>query len=499
VLATRLSAIEEAAAMDILCCDKTGTLTQNRLAVAALRAFAPFDEAQLLAAAADASDEATQDPIDLAILDTASKRGVAPAARKLEFVPFDPATKLSAATVMRDGAAESAIKGAPAAVAERAPSPAEFASEVERLAAGGYRVLGVAAGPADAMRMAGLVALEDPPRADSPELIARLRELGVRVMMVTGDGLATARAIASQIGIGARAFARDEIGSRAARDLAEADTFAGVYPEDKFHLVSRLQETGRVVGMTGDGVNDAPALKQAEVGIAVASATDVAKAAASLVLTNPGLTDALGAVRTSRRIYQRMLTYTLNKIIKTVQIAVFLSVGVILTGKLIVTPLLVILLLFANDFVTMSIATDNVSYSQHPDRWRIGTLVTCGAAIGALMLAPLFGLFYAGEIGLGMPLPALQTLVFLTLVFTGQGTVYLVRERRHFWRSAPSRWMVIASIADLVAVSILAWRGILMTPLAPALIAILLAVCAAWLVVVDFVKLRAFAVLNLGN
>jgi H+-transporting ATPase len=499
VLATRLSAIEEAAAMNILCCDKTGTLTQNRIAVAALRAFAPFDEAQLLAAAADASDEATQDPIDLAILAAAHARRVAPAARRLEFVPFDPATKLSAATVEREGATLHAIKGAPAAVAQRAQGAAEYSAEVERLSVGGYRVLGVATGADHAMRVAGLVALEDPPRSDSPELVARLRELGVRVMMVTGDGLATARAIARAVGIGARAFARGEIESRRAADLAEADTFAGVYPEDKFQLVRRLQETGMVVGMTGDGVNDAPALKQAEVGIAVASATDVAKAAASLVLTNPGLIDALAAVRTSRRIYQRMLTYTLNKIIKTVEIAVFLSLGVILTGDLIVTPLLVVMLLFTNDFVTMSIATDNVAYSRHPDRWRIGTLVMCGVALGAMMLTLTFSVFYAGRLALGLRLPALQTLVFLTLVFTGQGNVYLVRERRHFWRSAPSRWMVTASIADLAAVAILAWRGILMAPLAPALIAALLAVCAAWLVAVDFVKLRVFSAVGLGE
>ncbi len=499
VLTTRLSAIEEAAAMNVLCCDKTGTLTQNRLAVAALHAIAPFDEDQLLSAAAEASDEATQDPIDLAILAAARARGGAPAVRRIEFTPFDPATKLSAAVVERSGAVVYAIKGAPAAVAAQAGGGADVTAEAERLAAGGYRVLAVAVGPERALRIAGFVALEDPPRADSAELVRTLRTLGVRVIMVTGEGLATARAIARQTGIGERAFARDELDARGPYDLADADAFAGVFPEDKFRLVKRLQESGLVVGMTGDGVNDAPALKQAEVGIAVASATDVAKAAASLVLTNPGLTDALAAVRESRCIYQRMLTYTLNKVIKTAEIVVFLSLGVILTGDLIVTPLLVVLLLFTNDFVTMSIATDNVGYSSRPDRWHIGALVMCGIALGAMMLVLTFSVFYAGRLGLGLRLPALQTLVFLTLVFTGQGNVYLVRERGHFWRSAPSRWMVLASIADLVVVSVLASQGILMAPLAPALIAALMAACAVWLVVVDFAKRRLFHIFDLGQ
>jgi H+-transporting ATPase len=235
-------------------------------------------------------------------------------------------------------------------------------------------------------------------------------------------------------------------------------------------------------------VNDAPALKQAEVGIAVANATDVAKAAASLVLTNPGLMDILAAVKTSRRIYQRMLTYTLNKIIKTVEIAFLLSVGVMLTRSFIITPLLVVLLLFTNDFVTMSIATDTVSYSQQPDRWHIRSLVWVSLVLGSLILVFSFGIFLAGRYWLQLPLPQLQTLVFVTLVFTGQGTVYLVRQRQHFWKSWPSKWLLLSSAADIVAVSILASRGILMEAIPLQLLFGVLVSCGCYLTAIDFVK-----------
>jgi len=240
--------------------------------------------------------------------------------------------------------------------------------------------------------------------------------------------------------------------------------------------------------MTGDGVNDAPALKQAEVGIAVASATDVAKASASLVLTNPGLTDTLTAVETSRRIYQRMLTYTLNKIIKTVEITLFLSAGVILTRTFIITPLLIVMLLFTNDFVTMSIATDHVSASPMPDRWQIRSLMLAGISLGSFILLLSFGLFFYGRGFLRLPLPELQTLVFVTLVFTGQGMVYLVRERRHFWNSPPSQWMILSSIVDVSVVCLLSIRGILMAPLPASLAGAVLLACVLYLIALDFLK-----------
>ena len=244
--------------------------------------------------------------------------------------------------------------------------------------------------------------------------------------------------------------------------------------------------------MTGDGVNDAPALKQAEAGIAVSTATDVAKAAASVVLTESGLMGVLRAVETGRRIYQRMLTYTLNKIIKTIEIAVFLSVGLILTGTFVITPLLVVLLLFTNDFVTMSIATDRVSFSSRPDRWDIRTLMLTAGTLAGLVLILSFTLFFAGRDILHLPIRQLQTLVFLMLVFTGQGNVYLVRERNRLWHSLPSRWLILSSAADVIVVSLMATSGILMAPVSWFLVASLLAIVSVFLFVIDGLKVHVF-------
>jgi H+-transporting ATPase len=493
VLVTRLSAIEEAAAMDVLASDKTGTITTNKLAVAALSPVAPVDDATLLRLAALASDEATQDPIDLAILNAAHARDLLAAAPpRLQFLPFDPALKRSEAVVEENGAPLHVVKGAPRMIATVAVGSPDVTAVTERLAAEGYRVLAVASGPEGALRLAGLVALEDPPRADSASLVRDLQNLGVRTIMVTGDGLATARAVAAQVGIGTRACAREALDADSTDHSVDCDVYARVYPEDKYHLVQSLQRVGHITGMTGDGVNDAPALKQAEVGIAVANATDVAKAAASMVLTNPGLGDVITAVESSRRIYQRMLTYTLNKIIKTLEIAVFLSLGVMLTGTFVVTPLLMVLLLFTNDFVTMSIATDHVSYSRRPDRWRIRSLMLAAASLALPLLTFSFTLFFAARTFLHLPLAQLQTLMFVMLVFSGQGMVYLVRERRHFWRSRPGGWLLLSSVVDIVLVTVLATNGILMSAIPLSLVCALLIVVLVFLTLLDFVKQYAF-------
>jgi H+-transporting ATPase len=492
VLVTRLSAIEEAAGMDVLASDKTGTITANQLTLAALKPATGIAENDLLRFAALACDEATQDPIDLAILAAAHERSLLEnPPRRLRFTPFDPQTRRSETLFEESGITRRAIKGAAVEVAAAAGVP-NLVTEIEDLAAGGYRVLGVAFGDETRLQFAGLVALEDPPRKDSAALIESLRQLGVRVVMVTGDGQATAQTVAKTVGIGDRACPARMLTDDPARAITECDVFAQVFPEDKFHLVEALQRAGHVTGMTGDGVNDAPALKQAEVGIAVANASDVAKAAASLVLTNPGLTDVVAAVETSRRIYQRMLTYTLNKIIKTLEIAVFMSVGVMLTGVFVITPILIVLLLFTNDFVTMSIATDRVEFSRKPEHWRVPTLMLTAAPLAALILVLSFSVFFAGRDWLHLPLPQFQTLIFVMLVFTGLGNVYLVRERRHFWQSRPSRWLMVATVLDLTVACTMASEGILMAAISPALIGGLLAVALVYLIVMDFLKIRIF-------
>lgn len=492
VLVTRLSAIEEAAAMDVLASDKTGTITENRLTLAAVKPVNGVTENDLLRWAALACDEATQDPIDLAILAAARERKLLQdPLRRIRFTPFDPQTRRSETLFEENGLTRRAIKGAAVEVAALAGAP-DVAAEVEALAAGGYRVLGVASGDETTLQFAGFVALLDPPRKDSAALVESLRQLGVRVVMVTGDGQATAQTVAKAVGIGERACPAQMLAENSTTAITQCDVFAQVFPEDKFHLVQALQRSGHVTGMTGDGVNDAPALKQAEVGIAVANATDVAKAAASLVLTNPGLTDVVAAVETSRRIYQRMLTYTLNKIIKTLEIAVFLSVGVMLTGVFVITPLLIVLLLFTNDFVTMSIATDRVQFSRKPERWSIPTLMLTAAPLAALILVLSFSVFFAGRDLFHLPLAQLQTLIFVMLVFTGLGNVYLVRERRHFWQSRPSRWLMLATLLDIAVVSVMASQGILMAAVSPALIGGLMALVLVYLVALDFFKVHIF-------
>lgn len=498
VLVTKLSAIEEAAAMSVLASDKTGTITENRLTLTELSPCAPHAEEDLLRLAALACDDATQDPIDLAILEAARNRKLlAGQPTKERFVPFDPQTKRAEAIYRGDGGERRAVKGAARTIASLCVGAPDVHPEVERLAARGYRVLGVADGQDDWLEFIGLLALQDPPRKDVPHLVENLRALGVRVLMVTGDGLATAQAVAAEVGLGDRACPAEALRNETDETVLDCDVFARVLPEDKFRLVQALQRTGQVVGMTGDGVNDAPALKQAEVGIAVANATDVAKAAASLVLTQPGLGDIVAAVETSRRIHQRMITYTLNKIIKTLEIALFLSVGLMLTGVFVVTPLLIVLLLFTNDFVTMSIATDHVSFSRKPDRWHIRTLMIAGGAMAACILTLSFSLFFAARAWLGFSLPQLQTLMFLMLVFSGQGMVYLVRERRHFWQSMPSRWLLFASLLDIVAVTALAAEGILMAAVPLQFVVGLLLLILVYLILMDFAKIRIFRRLGL--
>jgi H+-transporting ATPase len=493
VLVTRLSSIKEAAEMDILCSDKTGTITQNQLILAAAHPYPPHTEDELIKFAVLASDEATQDPIDLAILHGANSRGIIPDfSSRLQFTPFDPMTKRTEAAVRSDHQVVRIVKGFPQVLASMTNGGTNPTAAVQQLARQGYRVLAVAAGQDGDLQLVGLLGLQDPPREDSKTVITNLHDLGVKVVMITGDSLETATAVAQQVGIVGSACSAEKLRDTVNGGNMECEVFAGVFPEDKFKLVQGLQKAGHVVGMTGDGVNDAPALKQAEVGMAVANATDVAKAAASLVLTNPGLHDMLAAVEVGRSIYQRMLTYTFNKIIKTFQIGLFLCFGLLLTGVLVTRPRLVLLLLLANDFVTMSLATDHVSFSRKPDRWNIRSLVMSALFIAAAWLLFSFGVLLVGRNLLHLDLTQLQTFIFIMLVFTGQANVYLVRERQHFWRSRPSRWMAISTIADVIVVSLLATGGLLMSAISPVLVVGLLVATILYMIALDFLKVGVF-------
>lgn len=507
VLVTRLAAIEEAASMEVLCSDKTGTITENHLVLDKVRAYAPYDDDTVVAWAAAASDAATEDPLDIAVLKAAQERGVRPQGPRQSFTPFDPAIKRCEAVIGTPTGARRAVKGAPQLVATLVTSaPPELSSDVTALAGAGARVLGVAEGPANGpLAMVGLVSMDDPPRPSSAPLIRHLRNLGVRVVMVTGDNIATARAIASRVGIGDRAVSAEVLrGPEQATQLPGtgeaseiADVYAEVLPEDKLRLISRLQNQGTVVGMTGDGVNDAPALRKAEVGIAVASATDVAKSAASMVLTDEGLDNVVAAVEVSRRIHERMLSYTLNKIIKTLQVSLFLSLGLLFLGKFVTTPLLVVLLLLTNNVATMSLATDRVGTPRYPERWTVRSLLVASVSLSLPILALSFGVWFAGADGLGLGVPALQTLTFIWLVSSAQATIYSVRERRHFWHSAPSLWLAASSVFDLVVVVVLAWQGWLMTPIGARALALGVGAGLVFLLVADVMKTTTFRLAHL--
>ena len=493
VLVTRLSAIEEAAAMTTLACDKTGTITNNQLTLSAVVACAPFREADVVRLGAQASRSATQDPLDLAIIRGATDRNIAYIGKRVQFTPFDPASKRSEVLIeLEDGEKIRVIKGAPQTVISLSTGP-DVKSEISKLAGWGNRVLAVASGEEGRpLQLVGLLGLQDTPRPDSKTLIQKIDRLGIRVIMVTGDESLTAKAIAKQVGIKGDPCPAEVLHTNRIQDGLDCNILAGVFPEDKLHLVQALQKSDQVVGMTGDGVNDAPALKQAEVGIAVANAADVAKAAASIVLTTPGLENILSAVEISRKIHQRMLTYTLNKIIKTFQIVLFLSLGFIITHEFVVTPLLVLLLLFANDFVTMSLATDNVSFSPSPTQWKVLPMMGAASLLAIPILGLSFGFLFVANQVLHLPVGQMQTLMFIMLVFTGQGNVYLVRDRNHLWEVAPSRWMLLGTISDVIIVSFLAARGILMDAIPLPMILVSLLAVALFVPCLDWLKVYVF-------
>ncbi|MDG7007340.1 MAG: plasma-membrane proton-efflux P-type ATPase [Nitrososphaerota archaeon] len=474
VLVTRLSASEDAASMDILCADKTGTITMNRLSVVNVIAREGYDENSVILNGALASQEANQDPIDVALISAARERNLPsqPSVQE-EFIPFDPKTRRTEAVIVSDGKRFRVMKGAVDAVAQVCGMDPEEGGLEERMndfAARGYKTLAVASsGPDGTYRMCGLVALYDMPRPDSKDLIRRLRDLGVSVKMLTGDALPIAKEIASQVGLGNSIVRAPEFKGEMAKQPAKAaeiaeksDGFADVYPEDKYVIVKSLQQGRHVTGMTGDGVNDAPALRQAEVGIAVNSATDVAKGAASAVLTDEGLSNIVGLVEVGRMIYQRIVTWTLNKIVKTFQVATFIASAFFLTGYYAVSALDIILLLLFLDFVTISLSTDKVRWSKLPEKWNVIGLVKVGTLLGGVAAIESLGLLFLGirYLGLSDDIGGLQTFNFAGLFYLGIFTVLVVRERGFFWDSVPSRTLMAALIADMLAVAVLVTVGI---------------------------------------
>ncbi len=498
VLPTRLSAVDEAGSIDVLCADKTGTLTANQLSVTTVWPMPGAAEATVLGMAALASSEGGQDPVDGAIR-AASVRCPDPHSPTLRhYIPFDPAKKMSEATAVDAHGAELRIcKGAFATISALVTPSAGAITAAGDLEAQGFRVLAVAAGPTASMAFLGLIALSDPARGDSAPLIQELRRLGVRTIMATGDAAATAVIVARAVGIEGAPFPSGPIPAMARPE--EFGIYAGILPEDKFQLVKAIEASGHTVGMCGDGANDAPALRQAHIGIAVSTATDVAKSAAGVVLMNPGLGGIVIAVNQGRSTFQRILTYAINTVTKKVVQVLFLAVGLLMTGHAILTPMLMIIVMLAGDFLGMSLASDNVRPSARPGLWNIGSLTIAGIVMGLSELLLCVGILAVGCYGLGLGLPALQTLAFLTLVCGNQATTYSNRARGRIWAGPrPSRWVVLSSFADVGMAMTFAEAGCLMAPLPLAVVASVLLASIVFAGAVDTLKVVVFRRLSIA-
>src|SRR5487761_1957711 len=471
VLVTRLSAAEDAATMDVLCVDKTGTITMNKLAVTGVIPLDQASEADVLFAGALASQEANQDPIDLAFLAAAKDRHIfdnLPKVTPVSFAPFDAKNRRTEAVVEQNGQRLRVMKGAVRTIAEacglKPPDVEALEARVSAAAAKGYRTLAVARGPeTGALTLVGLVSLYDPPRPDAKQLIATLHDLGVPVKMLTGDALP----VACEIGQGVwlpniRHMADLKAGNQTVDLFAGADGFAEVFPEDKCAVVKHLQGAGHVTGMTGDGVNDAPALRQAEVGIAVSTATDVAKGAASVVLTEAGLTNIVALVEQGRTIYQRVLTWIINKISRTILKAAFVAIAFLVTGKFVVSAFAMLLLVFMTDFAKISLAADNVRPSKKPETWNIGGFITVSVVLGIAMVAESLLLLWISwsRFGLSTNNNALYTFSFLMLLYFAVFSVVSARERHWFWATMPSKTFLSALAADALVGTVLTRVGL---------------------------------------
>jgi plasma-membrane proton-efflux P-type ATPase len=476
VLVTRLSAAEDAATMDVLCVDKTGTITMNQLAVTGVIPLDQASESDVLFAGAHASQAANQDPIDLAFLAAAKDRHIfdgVPAVTPVSFAPFDAKNRRTEAVIEQNGQRLRVMKGAVRTIAQACgltpDASAALEGRVAEAALKGYRTLAVARGAETGPpAIVGLVTLYDPPRPDAKQLIASLRGLGITVKMLTGDALAVATEIARGVGLPTiRRMADLKAASRQAGNeaidlLAGADGFAEVFPEDKYIVVQHLQAAGHVTGMTGDGVNDAPALRQAEVGIAVSTATDVAKGAASVVLTDPGLANIVTLVEQGRTIYQRILTWIVNKISRTILKAAFVAIAFVVTGKFVVSAFAMLLLVFMTDFAKIALATDRVQPARNPETWNIGGFIIVSAVLGVAMVAEsLIFLYFAWpKLDMAVNDSALYTFSFQTMLYFGVFSIVSARERRWFWVTMPSKTLIAALTLDALIGTALTFVGL---------------------------------------
>jgi H+-transporting ATPase len=503
-IVSKLVAIEEMAGMDILCADKTGTITQNKITVGEVKPFEGFKENDVLLFATLASREEDQDPIDDAILKKAKTDSeIAQLSGKykiVEFKSFDPVSKRTMATLeSSDGSRFKVAKGAPQAilslVANKDDIAAKIDEQVNALATKGYRPLGIAKTDAkENWQYIGLIGLYDPPREDSAETIKTAQSMGAKIKMVTGDHTAIAKEIARQVNLGTNIMPAssflDKPDREAERVVEDADGFAQVFPEHKYHIVELLQKKGHIVGMTGDGVNDAPALKKADAGIAVAGATDAAKSAADIVLTRPGLSVIIDAIKQSRKIFQRMNSYAIYRITETIRVLFFITLSILIFNFYPVTAVMIVLLALFNDAPIMAIAYDNVHYSNEPEKWNMRYVLSMATFLGLIGVVASFGIFYIGERLLHLNKDMIQSFVFLKLAVAGHLTIFLTRTRGPFWSIRPSAALFWSAVVTKVLATFVVVYGWYVAPIGWKLALFVWGYALVAFVITDFLKVR---------
>ncbi len=507
-IVSKLVAIEEMAGVDVLCADKTGTITKNELTVGEVKTLGGHTEEEVLSSAALASREEDKDPIDAAIIarsreaSTGSEVGFG----VISFTPFDPVSKRTEALVASpEGKRLQVSKGAPQAVLSLAGSDAAVAGEVndtvERFAERGYRALGVArTDPQGKWCYLGLIAIYDPPREDSAKTIASAESMGIDVKMVTGDHRAIAGEVASLVGLGTNIESASSVvglpDSQAEEAVEKADGFAEVFPEDKYRIVDLLQKKGHIVCMTGDGVNDAPALKKADVGIAVSGSTDAARSAAAVVLTSPGLSVIVDAVSESRKIFQRMTNYAIYRINETIRVLLFVTLAILVFQFYPVTALMIVLLALLNDLPVMTIAYDNVRYSPKPERWNMRTLLSVATFLGTLGVIETFGMLYIGLDVLHLNHDVLQSFIYLKLSVAGHLALLMARTKGHFWSIRPAKPLLLAVILTQLAATLITVYGILLPAMGWELAGIVWAYAIVCFFIIDLLKVRFYGLLD---
>jgi H+-transporting ATPase len=513
-IVSKLVSIEEMAGVDVLCADKTGTITKNELTVGEVRTLGGFTDEEVMLFGTLASREEDQDPIDNAIINkTKTMEAIAKSVstyRITKFKPFDPVSKRTEAAIKdAKGNSFKVAKGAPQVILSLAADKDKIAEEINKhvddFAASGYRALGVARSDrkGDRWQYAGLIALYDPPREDSAETIKTAKSMGVQVKMVTGDHVAIGKEIAHEVGLGtninpASAFL-NKSDSDAQPIIEKADGFAQVFPEHKFRIVKLLQNKGHIVGMTGDGVNDAPALKEADAGIAVAGATDAAKSAADIVLTKPGLSVIIDAIKQSRQIFQRMNNYSIYRIAETFRVLFFITTTILVFQFYPVTAIMIVLLAILNDLPIITIAYDNVRYSSYPERWNMRTVLGIASLLGTLGVIESFGLFYVGYRLLNLTPEILQSFMYLKLSVAGHLTVFMARTKGHFWSVRPANQLLLAVVLTQLTATLITVYGILLPAMGWGLAGIIWGEALLAFLIIDHVKVRFYKLLDHGD